>query len=118
MEIMGTETLLGDFIAANNTGLTTFASDVVDISGSVTFSNLPVLTNVTLREWLSTDTLVMERIPNPTVIDLQPDAQQITNMYVRNTSMAYFVGLTLQGSQMSVVEIVGNPYLVSWPKKI
>ena len=112
MEILGTQTLLGDFIAANNPGLTTFASDVVNVSGTVQFSNLPVLTNVTLPQWLSTNALIMERIPNPTVINLQPDAQQISELYVQNTMMAFFVGLTLQGSQMSVIEITGNPYLV------
>ena len=77
MEILGVQTLLGDFIAANNSGLTTFASDVVNVSGTVQFSNL------------------------------------ISELYVQNTKIAYFQGLTLQGSQMSVVEITGNPYLVS-----
>lgn len=110
----GIEKIEGDFIAADNSKVTTLASNsLVEATGKVEFSNLAVLANISLPKWESTNILVMDRIPSPTYTNLQQKGQQITELYVRNTTFAFFSGLTLMGAQIEVLEIVDNAYLVS-----
>lgn len=54
----------------------------------------------------------MDRIPSPTYTNFQQKGQQISEIYVRNTTFAFFSGLTLIGAQIEVLEIVDNAYLV------
>ncbi|TKA83900.1 hypothetical protein B0A55_00091 [Friedmanniomyces simplex] len=112
IDIPGLETLQGDFIAANNSILTTLSSATFAvITGTVLFQNLPVLTNLTLPNWISSGTLHFDTVPEPTVHDFQQNGQQVNNLIVRNTSFAFLAGLALQGAQMDTLEIVDNPYL-------
>lgn len=111
IEFNGVEVLEGDFVAANNSALTTLAFDIVKVTGTVLWQNLPVLTNLTLPNWVYTGTMILDTIPQPVVADFTPGAQQINELYIRNTTLAFFVGLTLENAQMDVWEIVGNPYL-------
>jgi hypothetical protein len=85
----------------------------VEATGKVEFNNLAALANITLPVWESTGILVMERIPSPTYTKFQQQGQQINEVYVRNTTFAFFSGLTLMGAQIEVLEIVDNEFLVS-----
>ncbi|KAK1814876.1 cell wall protein Ecm33 [Friedmanniomyces endolithicus] len=112
MDISGLETVQGDFIAANNSLLTTLSSSTFSvITGTVLFQNLPFLTNLTLPNWISSGTLHFDTVPEPTVHDFQQNGQQVNNLIVRNTTFAFLAGLALQGAQMDTLEIVDNPFL-------
>ncbi|KAK0257501.1 cell wall protein Ecm33 [Friedmanniomyces endolithicus] len=112
MDIPGLETVQGDFIAANNSLLTTLSSSTFSvITGTVLFQNLPFLTNLTLPNWISSGTLHFDTVPEPTVHDFQQNGQQVNNLIVRNTTFAFLAGLALQGAQMDTLEIVDNPFL-------
>ncbi len=103
----------GDFIAADIPHLTTLASStLIEATGKVEFNNLPVLSNMSLPVWQPTGIMIMERIPSPTYTDFQQKGLQISEVYVRNTTFAFFSGLTLSGAQINVLEIVDNAYLV------
>ncbi|KAK0926985.1 putative ubiquinone biosynthesis monooxygenase [Friedmanniomyces endolithicus] len=112
MDIPGLETVQGDFIAANNSLLTTLSSSTFSvITGTVLFQNLPFLTNLTLPNWISSGTLHFDTVPDPTVHDFQQNGQQVNNLIVRNTTFAFLAGLALQGAQMDTLEIVDIPFL-------
>ncbi|KAK0309277.1 cell wall protein Ecm33 [Friedmanniomyces endolithicus] len=112
MDIPGLETVQGDFIAANNSLLTTLSSSTFSvITGTVLFQNLPFLTNLTLPNWISSGTLHFDTVPEPTVHDFQQNGQQVNNLIVRNTTFAFLAGLALQGAQMDTLKIVDNPFL-------
>lgn len=112
IELEGIEKIEGDFIAANNPEATTFGSStLVEATGLVEFSNLGVLANISLPSWESAGSLILDRIPSPTYTDFQQKGQQISEVYVRNTTFAFFSGLTLVGAQIDVLEIVDNEYL-------
>ncbi|KAK1064459.1 cell wall protein Ecm33 [Friedmanniomyces endolithicus] len=112
MDIPRLETVQGDFIAANNSLLTTLSSSTFSvITGTVLFQNLPFLTNLTLPNWISSGTLHFDTVPEPTVHDFQQNGQQVNNLIVRNTTFAFLAGLALQGAQMDTLEIVDNPFL-------
>ena len=85
---------------------------MLEITGKVELNNLAVLSNLSLPKWEFTGTFVMDRVPSPAYIDLPQKGQQINNIYVRNTTLAFFTGLTLMGAQMEVLEIVDNKFLV------
>lgn len=114
IELNGVEKIEGDFIAADNPYVTTLASNsLIEATGKVEFSNLGVLANISLPNWETTGTLILDRIPSPTYTDFQQKGQQIYEVYVRNTTFPFFSGLTLVGAQIDVLEIVDSPYLVS-----
>jgi hypothetical protein len=113
IDLSGIEKIEGDFIAKDNPHVTTLASDTLqEATGKVEFYNLAALANITLPKWEQCDTLVLERIPSPSYVDFQEKGQQIRNVYVRNTTFAFFTGLTLLGAQIEVLEVVDNAYLV------
>lgn len=113
IELNGVEKIDGDFIASDNAHVTTLASNsLVEATGKVEFSNLGVLANISLPAWERTGTLILDRIPAPSFTNFQQKGQQIYEVYVRNTTLAFFQGLTLIGAQIDVLEIVDNDYLV------
>lgn len=113
IDISGIEKIEGNFIAADNPNVTTLASStLVEATGKVEFSNLGVLANISLPNWETTGTLILDRIPSPTFTDFQQKGQQIYEVYVKNTTFAFFSGLTLMGAQIDVLEITDNPFLV------
>lgn len=104
--------LVGDFVLANNSKVTTLASSSFQrATGAFTLSHLPLLFNITLPKWYSTSTIIIDTVPMPQVVNTQTVLQNVTNLYITNTSLEGLFGLTLQSAQMSTVEIVGNQYL-------
>ena len=65
-----------------------------------------------MPKWEKTPKMVLDRIPSPSYTNFQQKGQQIDEVYVRNTTFAFFSGLTLVGAQIKVLELVDNPYLV------
>ena len=115
VEINGVERIEGSLEAVGNPELTTIASDSLHtITDAMEISSLPVLTNMTFPQLTRVGKIAFEAIPNPTVVKVGSNSQQVSQLYVRNTSLAYFSNLfTLSGAQIEVLEIVHNPYLVS-----
>lgn len=113
IELNGIEKIEGDFVARDNPKATTFGSNTLrEATGKVEFSNIAALANISLPKWETAGMLVLDRVPAPTYTDFQQKGQQISEVYVTNTTFPFFSGLTLVGAQIDVLEIVDNAYLV------
>ncbi|KAH9828414.1 GPI-anchored cell wall organization protein Ecm33 [Teratosphaeria destructans] len=112
LEVEGPETILGSVVVANVSNITTIAArNLSTITGDCVLSNLPLLTNLTLPNWSSVSTLRLDRIPTPNTLDLQTTLQQVTNLYVTNTTLEALPALVLPSAQMENLVITGNAYL-------
>ncbi|KAF2767547.1 hypothetical protein EJ03DRAFT_144852 [Teratosphaeria nubilosa] len=112
LEVEGPETILGSVIVANVPNITTIAArNLSTITEDCMLSNLPLLTNLTLPNWSSVSTLKLDRIPTPNTLNLQTTFQQVTNLYVTNTTLEALPALVLPSAQMENLVITGNEFL-------
>ncbi|KXL41393.1 hypothetical protein M433DRAFT_140419 [Acidomyces richmondensis BFW] len=112
IEVDGPETVVGSIYVANNSQITTIASrDLTTITEDCVLENLPLLANITLPKWTSVTTLTLSKIPTPNTLNMQTTFQQVSNLYVTNTTLEALPGLLLQSAQMDVLSITGNKYL-------
>ncbi|TKA71044.1 hypothetical protein B0A55_06322 [Friedmanniomyces simplex] len=111
-EIVGVEDVIGSIIVANNSGLTTITTDSLrTVSNDVILDTLPLLTNITLPMWSSVNTIILNKIPAPNVINMQTRVQEVTNLYITDTTLETLFGLLLETSQMENLVITGNQFL-------
>lgn len=112
IEVDGPETVIGSIYVANNSQITTIASrNLTTITEDCVLENLPLLANITLPKWTSVTTLTLSKIPTPNTLNMQTTFQQVSNLYVTNTTLEALPGLLLQSAQMDVLSITGNKYL-------
>lgn len=112
MTLEGIETIDGDLVLANNSDLTTLVSSTLQsVTGNAMFANLPLLANITLPVWSTAGTLTLINIPQPEVLDMPTTQQQVTNVYITNTTLEGLFGLSLRNAQMDSLYIVDNRYL-------
>ncbi|KAK3111692.1 cell wall protein Ecm33 [Teratosphaeriaceae sp. CCFEE 6253] len=111
-ELLGVEQVIGSVIVANNSVMTTVAADKLQsVSNSMVLDTLPLLTNITLPMWSSVNTVILNRIPPPTTLNMQTHVQKVTNLYITDTTLETLFGLLLQTSQMENLQITGNKFL-------
>jgi hypothetical protein len=111
-EIVGIEEVVGSIIVANNSGVTTVSTNELrSVSDTVILDTLPLLTNITLPNWSTVNTIVLNKIPAPNVLNMQTRVQKVTNMYITDTTLETLFGLLLQTSQMETLHITGNKFL-------
>ncbi|KAK1088834.1 cell wall protein Ecm33 [Friedmanniomyces endolithicus] len=112
--LLGVEEVIGSVIVANNSALTTISSDSLrSVSNDVILDTLPLLANISLPMWSSVNTIVLNKIPAPNVINMQTTVQKVTNLYITDTTLETLFGLLLQTSQMENLIITGNQFLQS-----
>ncbi|KAK0790721.1 cell wall protein Ecm33 [Friedmanniomyces endolithicus] len=98
--LLGVEEVIGSVIVANNSALTTISSDSLrSVSNDVILDTLPLLTNISLPMWSSVNTIVLNKIPAPNVINMQTTVQKVTNLYITDTTLETLFGLLLQTSR-------------------
>ncbi|KAK4560727.1 cell wall protein Ecm33 [Recurvomyces mirabilis] len=111
-EIVGVETVIGSVIVANNSALTTVATDNLQtVTGDVVLDTLPLLSNITLPQWTSVGTIILNKIPAPNVLDVRTRVQKVTNLYITDTTLETLFGVLLQTAQMDTLHITGNKFL-------
>ncbi|KAK0302623.1 cell wall protein Ecm33 [Friedmanniomyces endolithicus] len=112
--LLGVEEVIGSVIVANNSALTTISSDSLrSVSNDVILDTLPLLTNISLPMCSSVNTIILNKIPAPNVINMQTTVQKVTNLYITDTTLETLFGLLLQTSQMENLIITGNQFLQS-----
>ncbi|KAK3675484.1 protoplasts-secreted [Recurvomyces mirabilis] len=111
-EIVGVETVMGSVIVANNSALTTVATDNLQtVTGDVVLDTLPLLSNISLPQWTSVGTIILNKIPAPNVLDVRTRVQKVTNLYITDTTLETLFGVLLQTAQMDTLHITGNKFL-------
>ena len=101
--LLGVEEVIGSVIVANNSALTTISSDSLrSVSNDVILDTLPLLTNISLPMWSSVNTIVLNKIPAPNVINMQTTVQKVTNLYITDTTLETLFGLLLQTSRWRI----------------
>ncbi|KAK5712334.1 cell wall protein Ecm33 [Elasticomyces elasticus] len=111
-ELLGVEEVIGSIIVANNSALTTVAANALrSVSNLMVLDNLPLLSNITLPMWSAVNTLILNKIPAPNVLNLQTTVQKVTNLYITDTTLETLFGLLLRTSQMENLVITGNKFL-------
>ncbi|KAK5706717.1 cell wall protein Ecm33 [Elasticomyces elasticus] len=104
IELNGVEAIVGDLVVANNSGLTTIASNsLATVSDQVVLANLTNLANLTFP--------AVENITSPNIVDLSSILQQVDNVYILNTQIQDLSPLSLQSPQLQTLQIIGNYYL-------
>ncbi|KAK3620667.1 cell wall protein Ecm33 [Elasticomyces elasticus] len=104
IELNGVETIVGDLVVANNSVLTTIASNsLATVSDQVVLANLTNLANLTFP--------AVENITSPNIVDLSSILQQVDNVYILNTQIQDLSPLSLQSPQLQTLQIIGNYYL-------
>lgn len=113
IELDGIQELDGSLIVANNSNITTIAAgNLVTITNDLIFSNLTLLYNITFPSFYSIDTVVLNNIPAPNVVDLSTGEQVVNNVYITETYLEGLVGLSLIGSaQLKTLQVTDNYYL-------
>ena len=110
--LLGVEQVIGSIIVANNSEITTIAADKLhSVSNNMVLDTLPLLTNITLPMWASANTIILNQIPPPNILNMQTHVQQVTNLYITDTTLETLFGLLLQTSQMETLQITGNKFL-------
>jgi hypothetical protein len=108
----GVEEVIGSVILANNSQVTTAAADSLkSVTNDVVLDTLPLLANISLPMWSSVNTLILNKIPAPNALNMQTTVQQVTNLYITDTTLETLFGLLLQSAQMDNLQITGNKYL-------
>jgi hypothetical protein len=114
VEVDGPEMIIGSVMVQNVSNLTTIAAkSLANITNECVLAGLPLLTNITLPQWTSVNSLTLNQIPTPNTLNMQTKFQQVTNLYITNTTLEVLPGLLLQSSQMDNLVITGNDYLNS-----
>lgn len=108
-DLTGVETVIGSVIAANNSVLDTFTSaSLQTVTSNFILDTLPALTNLSFPQWGSVDTLILNNISTPKVMDLAVTLQQVNNIYLTNSKMESLSEFAITTSQIQNLEITGN----------